>query len=101
MHFTNGDYDFVFGVPAGRYLIHFAGDPKTTTSGVFPTTNVLSCHIMVRIDRSVGQPILKATTAEYSSFSISDSDAFQPQTLSITITGAASSGVYMDVRPSF
>jgi len=101
MHFTNGDHDFVFGAPAGRYLIHFAGDPKSATSGVFPATNVLGCHITTRIDRPIGDPILKPKSGEQMSFSISDSDAFQPQRLSVVISGADPAGVYMDVRPSF
>ena len=101
VHFTNGDHDVIFDVPVGRYLIHFASDPKAAASGVFPATNLLGCHITTRIDRSVGEPILKPTDAEHMSFSISDSEAFQPQKLSVVISGAAPAGVYMDVRPSF
>jgi hypothetical protein len=101
MHFTNGDHDVVFGAPAGRYLIHFASDPKAATSGVFPATNILGCHITTSIDRPIGVPILKPTSAEEMSFVISHSDAFQPQRLSVVISEANPAGVYMDVRPSF
>jgi hypothetical protein len=101
LHFANGDHDVFFGVPAGRYLIHFASDSEAATSGIFPATNVLACQITTRIDSSIGQPILKPTNVEHMSFSISGSDAFQPQQLSVTISGAAPAGVYMDVRPSF
>jgi len=101
LHFTNGDHDIIFGAPAGRYLIHFASDPKAATSGVFPATNVLGCHITTSIDSSIGQSILKPTTAECMSFVISASDAFQAQKLSVAVSGAGPAGVYMDVRPTF
>jgi hypothetical protein len=101
MHFTNGGHEVIFGVPAGEYLIHFASDPETATSGIFPTTNMLECRITTRIDRPIGAPILKPTSAEHMSFLILDSDAFQPQKLSVEISGAAPSGVYLDVRPCY
>jgi len=101
MHFTNGDHDVVFGAPAGRYLIHFAGDPNSAISGVFAASNVLGCHIETRIDRPIGAPILEPKNGEQISFSISDSDAFQPLKLSVKILEADPAGVYMDVRPSF
>jgi hypothetical protein len=101
MHFTNGDYDVIFGAPAGEYLIHFASDPKAATSGIYPATNELASHITTKIDRPIGAPILKPTSAEHMPFLISGSDAFQPQKLSVEISGAAPSGIYMDVRPCF
>ncbi|MDD5140413.1 MAG: hypothetical protein PHY43_09180 [Verrucomicrobiales bacterium] len=101
LHFSNGEHDIIFGAPAGRYLIHFASDPKAATSGVFPATNVMGCHIMTSIDSSIGQSILKPTSAEHMSFVISGSDAFQAQKLSVSVSGVGPAGVYMDVRPTF
>jgi hypothetical protein len=101
MHFAKGEHDLIFAVPAGKYLIHFAADPEAATSGVFPPTNVLACHIITEIDRTAGEPTLRPTSAEYMSFSISEHDAFQPQKLSVAISDSSALEVYMDIRPTF